>query len=210
VDCKELVHTLAQWHCGPSIALIALAAGALGGCVTQATTSVVVVPTPSGHVGAVVVNPGRNQVVLDTAYASATEGEDGRVTLETSSAEHVDRVFAEAKRALPRRALTYVYFPLGSDALMPEARHTLADLVLGLSKHRGDIVVTGHTDRSGRDAVNVELSVRRAKRVRDFLVDHGVASRRVRHAGRGPSVPLVETADGVAEPRNRRAEIEVR
>jgi outer membrane protein OmpA-like peptidoglycan-associated protein len=160
----------------------------------------------------VVVIPGKHQQVLHTAYASASEGEDGEVTLTTSSAEEVERIFGAAKRALPRRGTTFtVYFPMGSDALTEEAREVLANLLARLSTlHSGDIVVAGHTDRVGRDGVNRNLSTRRANQVRDFLVQHSIAPRSVHASGHGWREPVVQTPDGVAEPRNRRVEIELR
>jgi len=70
--------------------------------------------------------------------------------------------------------------------------------------------VTGHTDRSGSDAYNQALSVRRANAVKARLVQYGVPANVVTTAGRGESEPLVPTADGVREPQNRRAEIVIR
>jgi outer membrane protein OmpA-like peptidoglycan-associated protein len=46
--------------------------------------------------------------------------------------------------------------------------------------------------------------------VREELLKLGIAPGRIRTAGRGEREPLVPTADGVAEPRNRRVEINVR
>lgn len=73
-----------------------------------------------------------------------------------------------------------------------------------------EIVVIGHTDRVGAVPFNDALSLRRAERVRDELVNVGIAADRVRVAGRGEREPLVPTADEVAEARNRRVEINVR
>lgn len=69
------------------------------------------------------------------------------------------------------------------------------------------VVVVGHTDRKGSDAYNLNLSLRRAEAVRDALVARGVAADRIDTIGRGEWDPAVPTADEVAEPANRRAEI---
>jgi outer membrane protein OmpA-like peptidoglycan-associated protein len=71
-------------------------------------------------------------------------------------------------------------------------------------------VVIGQTDRLAADDYNDRLSLQRAERVRDELVKLGISSRRIRTAGRGEREPLIPTADGVAEPQNRRVEINVR
>ena len=72
------------------------------------------------------------------------------------------------------------------------------------------IVVTGHTDRSGQDPYNAALSLRRADAVRAALVAAGIAGQRITVKARGEGAPLVATADGVREPKNRRAEIDRR
>jgi outer membrane protein OmpA-like peptidoglycan-associated protein len=73
-----------------------------------------------------------------------------------------------------------------------------------------EIVVIGHTDRVGAVPYNDALSLRRAERVRDELVKVGITADRISVAGRGEREPLVPTPDEVAEPRNRRVEINVR
>jgi outer membrane protein OmpA-like peptidoglycan-associated protein len=71
------------------------------------------------------------------------------------------------------------------------------------------ISVFGHTDRAGPVAYNVGLSKRRAKAVVDALVARGIAANRMISSSFGESRPRVPTADGVAHPKNRRAEITV-
>ena len=71
-------------------------------------------------------------------------------------------------------------------------------------------MVIGHTDRVGTTQFNDGLSLQRAERVRRALVELGIASERIRTAGRGERELLVSTADDVPEPRNRRVEINVR
>ena len=62
----------------------------------------------------------------------------------------------------------------------------------------------------GSDADNDRLSLLRAERVRASLVAQGIAPERIQASGRGEREPIVQTADGVDEPRNRRVEINVR
>ena len=51
------------------------------------------------------------------------------------------------------------------------------------------------------------LSLRRANAVKAELVRHGVPAANIVVLGRGATMPLVQTADGVREPQNRRVEI---
>ena len=57
---------------------------------------------------------------------------------------------------------------------------------------------------------NDALSRKRAERVREELQKLGIPGVRISVAGRGEREPEVATADDVAEPRNRRVEINVR
>ena len=69
------------------------------------------------------------------------------------------------------------------------------------------ITATGHTDRSGPESYNMALSLRRANAVKDALVRDGVPAPAITVIGKGETQPLVQTADGVREPQNRRVEI---
>lgn len=78
-------------------------------------------------------------------------------------------------------------------------------------KRRGSarISVTGHTDRSGPQAYNRALSLRRANAVKDALVREGVAADSIDVVGEGDAQPIVTWATG-PEPQNRRVVITFR
>jgi len=69
------------------------------------------------------------------------------------------------------------------------------------------IVVAGHTDSAGSEQYNLELSLRRANAVADYLMSRGVARYRLGTEGRGELEPIAsnDTASGRAQ--NRRVEI---
>ena len=75
------------------------------------------------------------------------------------------------------------------------------------TKGNARITATGHTDTSGPEAYNMALSLRRANTVKDALVRDGVPATAISVIGKGETQPLVQTADGVREPQNRRVEI---
>jgi len=77
------------------------------------------------------------------------------------------------------------------------------------AKQSARITATGHTDTTGGDAYNMALSLRRANVVKDNLVRLGVPATAITTVGRGKQGLLVQTADGVREPQNRRVEIAV-
>jgi OOP family OmpA-OmpF porin len=99
-------------------------------------------------------------------------------------------------------------FAFDSAALDEAAESEIAAVVEAAARlPQAAIVVVGHTDRKGSEAYNLNLSLRRAEAVRDALVSGGVAADRIDTIGRGEWDPAVPTADEVAEPANRRAEI---
>jgi OOP family OmpA-OmpF porin len=99
-------------------------------------------------------------------------------------------------------------FAFDSAALDAAAESEIAAAVRAATRlPEAAVVVVGHTDRVGSDAYNLNLSLRRAEAVRDALVARGVAAERIDIIGRGEWDPAVPTADEVAEPANRRAEI---
>jgi len=99
-----------------------------------------------------------------------------------------------------------VTFALNSAELtaldMDVLRRAIADARSG---GQPKIELVGHTDTSGSDEYNMRLSVKRAEAVRDALVSLGARREAIATSGVGESDLAVPTADGVREPRNRRA-----
>ena len=73
-----------------------------------------------------------------------------------------------------------------------------------------DVLVGAPTDRVGSPPANAALSRQRAELIRNELIRLGVAAQNIEVIARGKREPVVPTADGVAEPRNRRVEVVVR
>jgi outer membrane protein OmpA-like peptidoglycan-associated protein len=77
-----------------------------------------------------------------------------------------------------------------------------------LKKHPDwNIIVRGHTDFVGSDQFNMELSLKRANSVKQYLADHGVATHRITAEGYGKKQPLKEGTTEEARAANRRVEI---
>jgi outer membrane protein OmpA-like peptidoglycan-associated protein len=177
--------------------------------------TVVVLPKQSdGHVGAVVVRPleGGDPVVLDKAYVAASVGGDGKVRTESVASRNVNQAFSEALATLPQPPAQFrVYFIEGTGELNPDAKRTIENVAAEVAARPSpEIIVVGHTDFLGSHEYNDALSLQRARRVRELLVQRGIPMKIIEVAGRGKREPLHPAAPNVAEPRNRRVEISVR
>jgi OmpA-OmpF porin, OOP family len=106
--------------------------------------------------------------------------------------------------------LVGVNFETNSATLTHDSHAVLDRLAADLRKYPGlQIELQGHTDSSGTDQYNLNLSERRADAVREYLMAQGVASSQVQARGYGESQPIAgnATADGRAQ--NRRVVLKV-
>ena len=190
-------------------ALVLAALVALAGCAP--VSEVVLLPEKDGRASAVAVTHGDKQVVLDQPYAAARDNSSGLTTYTSSEAE-VKARWADALGALPAPAERFtLYFVEGKDVLTEESRRQVDQTLDEIAQRPvPDVLVVGHTDAVGSQASNDALAKRRADYIRAELIRRGVPEANIQVIARGKREPLVPTADGVAEPRNRRVEIVVR
>jgi len=113
--------------------------------------------------------------------------------------------------ALPTRTLpdTYmVHFVLNKADVTPEGIAVIEEAAANaraMSITR--LILTGHTDRSGDEAYNIDLSKRRADAVKTAFVALGFDAEEITVKAKGETTLLVPTGDGKHEPKNRRVEI---
>jgi len=101
-----------------------------------------------------------------------------------------------------------VFFDWDKDEITPQAAAILDNAASAYQTcGQAQVMIAGHADRSGSDQYNVGLSQRRAANVRSYLAGRGIPDGVMTTEAFGESRPLVETADGVREPQNRRVEI---
>ncbi len=101
-----------------------------------------------------------------------------------------------------------IFFDFDSSALPASANDSVSFVTQNAVRCQWtSITVVGHTDRSGSDAYNESLALRRANTVAEFLRNGGIAPSMLKVEARGESQPLEPTADGVRNPQNRRVEI---
>lgn len=182
----------------------------LAGCAAK-MERVVLLPDADGRTGAVVVRTDGQEVELTSAY-SGVEIAGRKAEKKEFSEQEVRQRYGAAFDAQPVRPHSFtVYFKLDSTNLTADSSVKLEQVKKELlSLPAPEVVVIGHTDRVGAVSYNDELSLKRARAVRNILVSIGIPADKIEVAGRGEREPLVATPDETAEPQNRRVEIKIR
>jgi outer membrane protein OmpA-like peptidoglycan-associated protein len=105
-----------------------------------------------------------------------------------------------------------VLFETAKWQLLGSAQTKLNEVAEALTKQDKDstMVVEGHTDSQGKDAMNQELSQKRAESVRTYLVSRGIAADRITATGFGPTRSIADNASPEGRANNRRVEIVVK
>lgn len=178
------------------------------------STLVVLVPDPGGKVGRVTVTTDGGQQVLMGARQSTEASSVRRAPRppETLSQETIQDLFSTALRNEPAPPLSYLlYFQLNTSRLLPGSKQRLPLVFRAIQDRKScDVSVIGHTDRTGEADYNYALSRQRAKVVKSASTSLGVVEGCMEIRYYGENDPLIPTPHGVAEPRNRRVEVEIR
>ena len=103
-----------------------------------------------------------------------------------------------------------ILFPYNSVDIQPAGRENLRQLAQSLQRYPGtEVLIVGHTDNTGSDAYNMDLSNRRAEAAKNYLVSNGIPFDRIRTAGRGESEPIASNETESGRQPNRRVEIAI-
>jgi len=136
-----------------------------------------------------------------------------KISSEVGSCPHWSGTGAEAQmtKDLEEFGRTRIYginFDTDSDTIKPESKPTL-DKITALMKAKPDwkLRVEGHTDSSGNDAHNNDLSQKRAASVKAYLVAAGIADARLTAAGLGSTQPAATNTTVSGRAQNRRVEL---
>jgi len=98
-----------------------------------------------------------------------------------------------------------IYFPFNSFDLTIESKAVLDQLIEFLNESQNiSIQIQGHTDNIGNDASNLKLSESRAQSVYNYLIEKGIAEKRLTYKGFGKSMPVAENDSEEGRARNRR------
>ena len=130
-------------------------------------------------------------------------------------AEELDQDLAGAKveRVGEGIKITFdsgILFDVNKATLRPASEAELTKLAVILNKYPDtNVLLEGHTDATGTDEYNLDLSRLRAQSVSAFLAGQGVASNRFSIMGYGESQPIAENETEIGRQANRRVEVAI-
>ena len=103
-----------------------------------------------------------------------------------------------------------VLFKTGKWDLKAGAMAKLDQIAEALRGKEQPIVVLGYTDNVGTRENNMDLSMKRASAVRDYLATRGIPSDLLSAQGKGPDDPVSDNSSVDGRAANRRVEIVVK
>ncbi|HJU69394.1 MAG TPA: OmpA family protein [Gemmatimonadaceae bacterium] len=105
-------------------------------------------------------------------------------------------------------SLSDILFDVGKSTLKPGSQASIQRIAVVLTQYpQHQILVEGHTDATGSDEFNLQLSRDRANSVRTALVAGGVEASRITAEGFGESRPVAGNDTAAGRQQNRRVEI---
>ncbi|MFO7587817.1 MAG: OmpA family protein [Gemmatimonadota bacterium] len=197
------------------ITMVSLVVGSAA-CATRAQTGGLIGAGGGAVVGAVIGNAA-GSTAAGTIIGAAVGGAAGAII-----GDYMDKQAAEMDRDLEGARIERIgegikitfgggiLFDVDHADLRPEAQTELIRLAEILNKYDDtNIEVQGHTDSTGSDEYNMDLSVRRASSVGTFLAVRNVSRDRLHAIGYGELQPIAsnETVDG--RQQNRRVEVAI-
>lgn len=101
-----------------------------------------------------------------------------------------------------------IFFENNSDKLKVASLSQLDELSKILNKYEGaNLVIEGHTDSNGSDALNLALSQKRTESVKNYLIEKGIAASRLTGVGLGEGTPIASNKTTLGRAKNRRVEL---
>ncbi len=106
--------------------------------------------------------------------------------------------------------LRNILFDVNKFELKPESYFELNKVLALLSANpKMKIEISGHTDNTASDAINIPLSLNRANAVYNFLVSKGIDKSRMSTKGFGAGKPVADNGSAEGRSLNRRIEIKI-
>jgi outer membrane protein OmpA-like peptidoglycan-associated protein len=198
--------------------LIIIAAMLVTSCATKTQTGAAVGAGAGAAAGAVIGNQSGNPrtgaavgAVVGGAIGAAVGRRMDQQEKELRQIEGVD-VTRPSEGQIDVRLTSDILFDHDSSSLRAESRATLRELADTFKRYSdiNVIEVEGHTDSTGPDQYNHDLSHRRAGSVRSYLIEQGVSGSSISAQGFGETAPKASNSTADGRLLNRRVEIRIR
>jgi|GEM_PF-2914313 len=143
--------------------------------------------------------------IYDETASTATNSVE-----ETEPYEYPEEV-TDSDREYLDYAMHAILFRPGSDELLDESYNVLDKVAEVLDKYpQFELSVMGHTDNIGSEDNNLVLSIKRAFKVKYYLVyEKKIRIARISSNGRGESAPMTSNATAEGRRQNRRVEFQL-
>jgi len=108
-----------------------------------------------------------------------------------------------------KEVMQIIYFDFDNSRLSEVSKNTLFDFLDKNKNQLSRYIIFGHTDTKGANEYNMELSIKRAKSVKQALLDYGIIPDAISILGKGENELAIDTPDDTKHPANRRAEVKI-
>ena len=99
-------------------------------------------------------------------------------------------------------------FDSGKSSIKQDAIDNFSKVVEFINTYPNKKVrIEGHTDSSGSNELNLQLSQQRADAVKSLLIKNGIAANMINAVGMGEELPVAENTSKAGKAKNRRVEI---
>lgn len=106
-----------------------------------------------------------------------------------------------------QRTMWGINFETDKDIIKPESYPILDNVVKLMEENpRYQLTIKGHTDDVGKPEYNLDLSKRRARSVKIYMVQNGIAADRITTEGYGDTDPIANNNTAYGRSRNRRVD----
>jgi len=106
--------------------------------------------------------------------------------------------------------LNNIFFDFGKSTLRAESFPELNRIVSLMSLNPAlEIEIAGHTDNTGADNFNLQISDERAKAVKAYIISKGISETRISAKGYGKTKPVAGNDTEAGKQLNRRVEFTI-